>query len=272
MAGSSPALIALARPQDLASFSVITYATAIGFPGSMIRLGDGSILVASSDGSNLFKSKSGRLLRLQDTNHDGVPDGAPTVVASGLPGLVTSLRQTGNLVMALTSQDGNQAITLFTKGATPGDSLTVAGTINLGFPSGFLHLFMPKKLHQLRETLQPLSSIFNLGSEFNDKPTTPGKTVGISGSEGVSLTSPNLNPGSIDRIKLQDSGSGITVSAPEQIATGRRNAAGIAFARNGDLVFQDNEIDASPPGDGNVALSADELNWIEVGQIASTTF
>ena len=271
MAGSPPTLT-LARPQDAARFSVTTYATGLAFPSSMIRLDDGSILVASSDGSNLFTSTSGRLVRLQDSNHDGVADGPATVLASGLPGLITSMRQTGNLVMALSSENGNQAITLLTKGASPADALTVAGKIKFSFPSGFLHTIYAVAARPSPSDSATTELYFNLGSEFNNLPTTPGKTVGISGADGISLTSPNLNPGSIYRIKLQQSGSGITVSAPEQIATGLRNAAGIAFARNGDLIFQDNGIDTPPPGNGDIALSADELNRIEAGQIASNVF
>lgn len=51
----------------------------------------------------LFGSTSGRLVRLIDADGDGVADGPPQVLASGgnLPGLVTSVRRVGELVIAL---------------------------------------------------------------------------------------------------------------------------------------------------------------------------
>jgi hypothetical protein len=101
-----------------------------------------------------------------------------------------------------------------------------------------------------------------VGSQFNA--TSGTATIGIAGTAGVAFAGPaasfQLAPESIHRVVLTPSGTTFTVSAPEQIARGLRNAAGMVFAPNGDLLLNDNGSDR--PDNSAVSLSADELNRI----------
>lgn len=103
---ADPPTLSLARPQDQSRFRVTTFATGLSFPTTMTTLADGSLLVGESVGSMLWTSTTGRLVRLVDANADGVADGPPQELAGGsdLPGMVTSVRRVGDLVVALSSQ------------------------------------------------------------------------------------------------------------------------------------------------------------------------
>src|SRR2546421_9247751 len=67
------------NPND---FRITTFATGLNFPNGLVRLSDGSILVATSNPSGSFFNSSGTLLRFTDTNDDGIADGAGQVVYS----------------------------------------------------------------------------------------------------------------------------------------------------------------------------------------------
>jgi glucose/arabinose dehydrogenase len=110
---AGPPTLSLARPHDQARFRLTTFATGLSFPTSMTTLADGSLLVSESVGSMLWTSTTGRLVRLVDANAAGVADGPPQVLTGGsdLPGMVTSVRRVGDLVMALSSQTAHDWIT-----------------------------------------------------------------------------------------------------------------------------------------------------------------
>src|SRR6266478_1933764 len=54
-------------------FRITVFATNISYPLGMVQLSDGSLLVAVSQGTS-FWSSTGQLIRLTDTNHDGIAD------------------------------------------------------------------------------------------------------------------------------------------------------------------------------------------------------
>lgn len=269
----------LARPEDQSRFQVTTFATGLAFPTSMAPLDDGSLLVATNAGGPqswigdhyIFTSPSASLVRLVDADHDGVADGPPQPLASGLPGLVSSVRRVGNLVMAVSAAPSAQAITLWRTGSAADQPLTPAGTLSLAVPAGFEH-----SVYAL--AARPASGggvelFFNVGSQFNEKSGTA--TITMTAGAGVSYTGTTA-PGaavplpveSIQRIILTDSGTSLTASPPQSIASGLRNAAGMTFSPAGDLMLQDNGIDT--PSNRGVSLSADELNMIPAASLGAT--
>lgn len=242
-------------------FEVTTFASGLNFPTSMHELSDGSIVVATNDSAigNFFVT-TGTLLRFVDADNDGVADGPGQVLASGLPGGVTSIRQAGDLFFATSTQGGSQRITVLRGGASSSDPLTAVGAVNLGFPAGWEHLSYALAVRESPTIAGAQEVFFNVGSQFNFDPTISTVTAG-------GLLSGPLEGDSIYRFTVTDGGAGApTLSGLEQIATGLRNAAGIAFDPvTGDLVFQDNGIDT--PSNRNEPLSADELNRIVLGDI-----
>ena len=83
------------NPSD---FRITVFATNLYYPLGMARLSDGSLLTAVSQGTSYWSGTTvGKLLRLTDTNNDGIADGPGTVLFTGLPGGQTSLRQYGKL-------------------------------------------------------------------------------------------------------------------------------------------------------------------------------
>ncbi len=102
---------------------------------------------------------------------------------------------------------------------------------------------------------------FNVGSRDNEPDTPSNVMVPVSG-----LVQASLSADSIYKVTIEHSGGAVSVSQPLHVASGLRNAAGIAFhPATGDLYFADNGIDglvnASEP------LSADELNAINAADI-----
>jgi glucose/arabinose dehydrogenase len=263
---------ALARPEDQARFRVSVFATGLGYPTSMAQLADGSLLVATSDGGAswlskyIFASTSGALVRLADTNGDGIADGPPQTVATGLPGLVTSVRREGNLVFALSSQGGNQAITVWRTGSSAASPLQAAGRLSFSFSSSFEHT-----TYALATRPAPDGGVevfFNIGAESNSQSTPVEKTVGLTATAGAAFASGTafqLAADSVHRITVTDDSSTLTIGQPQQIARGLRNAAGLIFDPQGNLWLQDNGIDDRVSG---VSISADELNRIAAADVS----
>lgn len=273
LAHAGPVVPALARPQDEARFRITTFASGLAFPTSMAGLADGSLLVGTSSGGTswasnyLFASPSGALVRLVDADHDGVADGPPQVMAAGLPGIVSSVRRVGGLVFATSAQGGAEAITILRTGSSADTPLSVAGRLSFSFPAGFSH-----STYALAARVGPGGAVelyFNVGARGNDVSTPANVTVGLTPGLGAAFAS---GPGSaalaadaIHRVVITDSGSSISVSAPRQIASGLRNAAGMTFDPAGNLYLQDNGLD----GPGGASLSADELNMIPAADVGA---
>lgn len=260
----------LSRPADQARFTVTTFATGLAFPTSMASLSDGSLLVATtanSPNSALFDG-IGQLVRLTDTNNDGIADGPPQILATGLPGIVTSVRRVGNTVIALSAEDGKQAMTFWQTGATAGDPLVATGQLNFNFPGPFwLHT-----TYALAVRPNPAGSglevYFNVGSKYNEISTPVGNPVGLTGSPGTSFVAASVEGDGIYRVIVDNSGATASVSSPLRIASGLRNAAGLAFDADGNLYFSENGIDT--PSNDAVAFSADELNRIDAADLGVT--
>ena len=167
--------------------------------------------------------------------------------------MLTSVRLAGDLVVVASSELGAQRISILRRGAVPSDPYALEGSIDFVFPAGgWLHSSLTSAV---RETgIDQFELFFNVGSRFNNATTTD--TVSLSG-----LISATVNGDAIYRVAIDDSGPTLTASGPEQIATGLRNAFGMALESvSGDLYLQDNGIDGLI--DPDEPLSADELNRI----------
>src|ERR1043166_6758695 len=65
-------------------FRVTVFASGLDCPLGMAKLSDGSLVVTVNQGGNFF-SGSGKLIRLTDTNQNGVADGPATALYTNLP-------------------------------------------------------------------------------------------------------------------------------------------------------------------------------------------
>jgi glucose/arabinose dehydrogenase len=240
------------------AFKITAFADSLNYPVGMALLADGSILVAVSNEPALFSSTSGSLIRLVDSDNDGVAE-SRTVLVDDVPGGgLTALRIAGNLVF--TTGQG-RPITIYRLGASPDDKLTEEGEIFINYSGPWLH---PHSALAVRATPGECGSsdlFFQLGSAANFAKTT--RTLFISSTIGVEGT---LNGDAIYMVRITDNGASVAGSDLTQIATGLRNAAGMAFHPvTGDLYLQDNGIDGLV--DPNEPHSADELNFIAADQI-----
>lgn len=245
---------------DPNDFRITEFATGLNFPVGMVELDDGSVLAATSNGNSFFGSSSGSLIRLIDTDGDGVSDSSQNLVSDVPGGKLSALRRSGDLVFA-TGQGSGVPISIYRLGAQPDDPLTLQGTITISYSGSWLH---PHSALAVRPTPGVAGShdlFFQLGSKTNFDDTTDTRpltsTIGSSG---------NLNGDAIHMIRISDLGQSVTGQNPVEIATGLRNAAGMAFhPTTGDLYLQDNGIDgiviATEP------TSADELNVIPAEDI-----
>ncbi|MEM7411309.1 MAG: hypothetical protein AAF430_13815 [Myxococcota bacterium] len=241
---------------DPADFEVTVFATGLNFPVGMAELSDGSVLATVVTGTSYFGSTTGDLVRLVDTDDDGVAD-VQTTAFSALPdGTLTSVRIAGDLAFVAAA---GGAIFVLRLGATPSDTLTLEGTLTFSYPISWIH---PHSALAARELPSgDLELVFQIGSATNFAATTAQATltsdVGLSGS---------LDGDALYRATFSDDGSTVTGLSVIQLASGLRNAAGIAFhATTGDLYFQDNGIDGLI--NGAEPLSADELNVIAAADL-----
>jgi glucose/arabinose dehydrogenase len=245
---------------DPHDFRITTFATGLNFPYSMVQLSDGSLLLATSRPAegNLFES-TGELLRLVDADHDGVADGPGTVLFSGLPGVLTAIRQAGNLFFVTSSAAGSEQIAVLRSGARPEDPLSLLGSINFGFPADWEHTTYELAVRPSPASPGDYDLFFNVGSPTND--TTSTTLIPLSG-----LLTGSLADSSIYMATVHDTGSTPVFSNLTQVASGLRNAASMAFnARTGALWFADNGIDGG--GDPEEELSADKVNRLSAAQI-----
>ena len=113
---------------DAADFRVTAFASGLNFPTGVLAEPDGSLLVVVNNppaGGTNFYNTTAQILRLIDTTGDGVADGQPTVLASGLPGADSAIAQAGPYVITTGSAG---TISFLHTGATPTSPLTLSGS------------------------------------------------------------------------------------------------------------------------------------------------
>jgi glucose/arabinose dehydrogenase len=255
---------------DPSSLRITTFAEGLNFPTGMIELSDGSLLVGTTNtpaaGGTFYNStNTGSLLRLVDANNDGVADGPGANLAPvGLQGSITSVKQAGDLLFVNHVSNAGHRITVLREGATPSSPFSSVGVINLTYSApGSLHKTYALETRETPGQPGNYDLFFNIGSELNAANTS--SPISLSGL----VIASGLLPESIYKMTVTDNGVSPSFSAPTQIASGLRNAAGLDIHPvTGDLWLQDNGIDGDT-GDsfGNIAFSADELNVIPAGQI-----
>ncbi len=95
----------------------------------------------SGSGFTAYYLGSGQLVRYSDPGNTGVADGPGVVVASGLPGAVTAVRDFGGLIAVATAGNttigglGQGDITFLRPGASPASPYTQVGSVHVSFPS-----------------------------------------------------------------------------------------------------------------------------------------
>ena len=271
------AALPLARSNDATRFRVSRFATDLGFPSSFAELSDGTLLAAVTLGDpanrSPFGSTPSQLVRLVDSNRDGVSDSRQ--VLATVPGFVTSLRRCGNLIFALSSgrQTVSPTLTILRTGATESAPLVEEAVLRFQFPQAYLTATNPHSSYALAvrssaTVANGLELFFNLGPLEEDRSTDPTLTIGLSGSGDVEFAPAQMAPDSIQRILITDQGDKLSIGAPLMVASGVRNAAGISFDRNGNLIFQDNGF--SVPANTEFTLSSDELNRINANELGRT--
>jgi len=256
--GTQAGIFSLQGPGvDTNDFRITVFASGLSFPVGMVQLADGSLLVAVTQGTSYNRANAvGQIIRLTDTNQDGVADGPGTVVYDGLPNARTALRMFGNLIF-VTGQ--GQPIEVLRSGSTPAAPLSLVGTININYPPGSWE--HGNSALAVRPTPgQPGSCdlLFQIGSDENLAQTT--RTAGLSSAQiaGVDGT---LQGATIYSITLTDNLTNVVASNLSLVAKGLRNAAGMAFHPvTGDLYFNDNGMDGLT--NANEPLSADVLDTI----------
>ncbi len=246
---------------DPDDFRMTTFATGLNYPVGMSELSDGSILVAVSNGSNFFNSNSGQILRLADTDDDGVADQQDVLVNSVPGGGLSALRVAGDLVFT-TGQGRGKPISIYRLGDNPTDPLSEIGHLTINYPGGgWLHPHSALAVRPTPGVEDSYDLFFQLGSKVNFDTTTD--TILLTSDIGVSG---NLAGDAIHQVTIVDNGQEITGTGLSQIATGLRNSAGMAFHPvAGDLYLQDNGIDGL--SNANEPHSADELNMIAASDV-----
>src|SRR5262249_48369488 len=225
----------------------------------MTHLPDGSLLVATSvpNGDGGFFASTGQLQRLVDANGDGVADGTGTVLAADLQGTVVAVACGGPLLFVTSAESGRERISILRQGRSWSDPLPLVGGIDFHFVD-FEHTTYGLAVRPYSANAHRYELFFNVGASGND---TAGRTVDVSG-----LVSATLDDATLYRVVVTDTGKTVTVSTPELVATGLRNAAAFLFEpATGDLLITDNGIDT--PGNPLEALSADEIDRIPAARI-----
>jgi glucose/arabinose dehydrogenase len=234
------------------------FAGGLNFPVGLALLPEGSLLVGTSNptGGSYFSS-TGELVRLTDGDGDGVADGDPRVVASGLAGAVTAVAVANDLVFVTSVAPGDERIQILRGGGDWLGPYELLGEIVFSF-QGFGHQSYGLATRPSATDPAAIELYFNIGARGND---TAGGSVPTGG-----LLDTRLPDASLYMTVVTDDGVAVSLSEPVQIASGLRNAMAFGFhPETGDLWITDNGIDGFE--DVWTSYSADELNVIPTGQI-----
>ncbi len=261
-------------------FRVTEFSTGLDYPNGLIVLEDGSLLVGTSEsGSVRYFSSPGQLVRLSDTDQDGIAD-EQQIVASDLPATITHIKSIDDFVFVSSYSEFKEGseITIFkhndiSGGGSQDFALENLGKISFSFDDSS-HAIVPIGLRSTG--LDQYEFFFSLGAEGNNVSSV--RPVILSSSDfNIPVTS--LTADSIYRMPVDGTGESLVFGLTEQIASGLRNAADLVFEdQSGDLYFIENGIDGIAAtslsaengiADTNEPLSADELNRIEADNIGS---
>jgi glucose/arabinose dehydrogenase len=259
-------------------FRITEFATGLDFPNGIVQLNDGSMVVGTTtavptQGSGFFDARGkGQLVRLQDTNGDGVADTRTilydgTIAGNNLPGGITAIRAVNDYLF-VTSISDRDRISVFQQGADlSANSLTFKGSLDFSFPA---NQYQSTSALAVRQTgSQQFELFFNLGATVNNQASAP-NSISISGKNGITLPSTNLTGDSIYKLPITV-GSDLSFDRPTVVATGLRNAAALEFDRTtGDLYIGDNGIDSLTNVALYQSLTADELNRLTVAQLGNS--
>ena len=167
-------------------FRVTTFARPLDFPLGMANLADGSLLVTLCQGANFFSS-TGRLVRLTDTNLDGVADNEGTILYSNLPGTLTGVRLAGSLVLVI---GYTMPITVLRAGPTPASPLTLLGRLLITYPSGWTqHQHSGLNVRKRPGQTNQYDILFQVGAEANFATTTRTATLTNDNIAGATASS-----------------------------------------------------------------------------------
>jgi uncharacterized repeat protein (TIGR01451 family) len=242
---------------DAGNVRVTRFAQGLDYPGGMIILDESSVWVAVNEGDSFFNC-TGAILLLEDDDGDGVADGAPTRVISGLPGGLTALRRHGPWLMTISTNPGRQALTLFR--ILDSRNITPVGKIQFPIDSSY-HLPSALAVRQTPGADDDFEVYFQYGSRENFSAGAPlpfTSDLGLSGQ---------LEAAALHRVLFSRNAEGtFTADRHDRIATGLRNAAGLTFhPLTGDLIILENGIDGVE--DSTEPTSADEINFISPSQL-----
>lgn len=242
-----------------AGLQISVFADGLNFPMGMIGLPDNSILVATSNptGGSFFRS-TGELLRLTDTDSDGIADDSGSVVATGLTGPLVAIQRAGDLVFVTTAAYREEGIYVLRRGDRWKSPMMLLGKIDVISP-GSEHQTYGLAVRRTPGIPGSYDLLFNAGAYGNVD--AGGNRVTLGG-----LASGFLEDASIYMLTVTDLGSDVTFSEPVKVAGQLRNASAFVFDRDsGDLIIGENGMDT--PGNAIVSFSADEINVIPADDI-----
>jgi hypothetical protein len=241
---------------DTSKFRVTEFASGLSFVNSVTRAADGSILAVVSPGYS-----TAQVVRFTDSNKDGIADGAYAVLYSSTAG-GPGVQIRSGVDHYYLGELGKSAITALKKGIEGGAPLTAAGSLMFSYPPGHGHPTPGFAVRPTPGTPGSVDLVFNIGSEFNDAPSSSPVRV-----SGLGLTGTDLEGDSLYMITINESGTQPIAGNLRLVARGIRNVYGMAFnSANGDLYFADNAIDEGSPG-ATEPPQADELNRISASEL-----
>ena len=248
---------------DPSLFNVSTFAAGLANPTDITALASGAALLSTSPG---FGASPGQLLYY---TANGTP--GPSVYTSsfnGSPqnGLLIGTAPLGNdLAVGTLTGAGLNTINILQPGATPSSPMSVVASLQMTYsPVNWEHDIIGMATRPTPGVPGSFDLILNVGAEGDNTPTPPGDTVALTGTGFSTPPSATLHGDSLYMVQIDMNGAQPTVTGVQQVATGIRNAYGIAFDAAGNLYFTDNGEDGSTSGP---PPQADELNFISASQL-----